>query len=158
QEAEDVYKKVSDQNPKDPKACGALAGFYNKPNWDESGAPWVEGSDKPRRGKFGQAINILEDRANIDPNDRAACQKVASYYWDKAYRDPLLSDEQKNAYADKGMENVDKALQLKPDYFEAVIYKGLLYRVKAGATSDRRAKAEFLEKAQDLQKQGLELK
>jgi hypothetical protein len=30
--------------------------------------------------------------------------------------------------------------------------------VKAGATSDRRAKAEFLEKAQDLQKQGLELK
>ena len=56
------------------------------------------------------------------------------------------------------MENVDKALQLKPDYFEAVIYKGLLYRVKAGATADRRAKAEFLEKAQDLQKQGLELK
>ena len=32
------------------------------------------------------------------------------------------------------MENVDKALALKPDYFEAVIYKGLLYRVKAGAT------------------------
>jgi len=55
-------------------------------------------------------------------------------------------------------DDVDKALQLKPDYFEAVIYKGLIYRVKAGATSDRRAKAEFLEKAQDLQKQGLELK
>ena len=39
-----------------------------------------------------------------------------------------------------------------------MIYKGLLYRVKAGATSDRRAKAQFLETAQDLQKQGLELK
>ena len=74
------------------------------------------------------------------------------------HRDPLLSDAQKNQYADKGLENVDKALKLKPDYFEAVIYKGLLYRVKAGATSDRRAKTEFLEKAQDLQKQGLELK
>jgi tetratricopeptide (TPR) repeat protein len=157
-EAEETYKKVTDQNPKDAKACGALAAFYNKPNWDESGAPWVEGSDKARRSKFDLAIGVLERCAAIDPNDASGWQKVASYYWDKAYRDPLLSDEQKNSYADKGLENVDKALQLKPDYFEAVIYKGLLYRVKAGATSDRRAKAEFLEKAQDLQKQGLELK
>jgi hypothetical protein len=149
---------VAEQNAKDAKACGALAGFYNKPNWDDTGAPWVEGSNKPRLSKFDQAISVLEQCANIDPNDPAGYQKVASYYWDKAYRDPLLTDEQKNTYADKGMENVDKALQLKPDYFEAVIYKGLLYRVKAGATSDRRAKAEFLEKAQDLQKQGLELK
>jgi tetratricopeptide (TPR) repeat protein len=157
-EAEEVYKKVADQNAKDPKACGALAAFYNKPNWDEQGNPWVAGSDKPRRSKFDEAIAVLEKCAAIDPNDASGYQKVASYYWDKAYRDPLLSDAQKNTYADKGMENVDKALQLKPDYFDAVIYKGLLYRVKAAATSDRRAKEEFLLKAQDLQKQGLELK
>jgi tetratricopeptide (TPR) repeat protein len=157
-EAEEMYKKVTQANPKDAKACGALAGFYNKPNWDDTGAPWVEGSDKTRLSKFDQAIAVLEQCATIDANDPAGYQKVASYYWDKAYRDPLLTDEQKNRYADKGMENVDKALALKPEYFEAVIYKGLLYRVKAGAASDRRAKAEFLEKAQDLQKQGLELK
>jgi tetratricopeptide (TPR) repeat protein len=157
-EAEAIYKKVADQNAKDPKACGALAAYYNKPNWDEQGNPWVPGSDKPRRSKFDEAIAVLEKCAAIDPNDHAGYQKVASYYWDKAYRDPLLSDEQKNAYADKGMQNVDKALQLKPDYFDAVIYKGLLYRVKASATNDRRQKAEFLEKAQELQKQGLELK
>src|SRR6266545_5010044 len=29
QEAEDTYKKVSELNPKDTKACGALAAFYN---------------------------------------------------------------------------------------------------------------------------------
>src|SRR6266542_1364994 len=50
------YKKVAEQNPKDAKACGALAGFYNKANWDEAGEPWVEGSDKPRRAKFDLAI------------------------------------------------------------------------------------------------------
>ena len=50
------YKKVPELNPKDAKACGALAGFYNKPNWDEAGEPWVEGSDKPRRAKFDLAI------------------------------------------------------------------------------------------------------
>jgi tetratricopeptide (TPR) repeat protein len=157
-EAEEIYKKVADQNAKDPKACGALAAFYNKPNWDDKGNPWVAGSDKSRLSKFDQAIAVLEKCAAIDPNDASGYQKVASYYWDKAYRDPLLSDAQKNSYADKGMENVDKALQLKPDYFDAVIYKGLLYRVKASASNNPREKAEFLEKAQELQKQGLELK
>ena len=29
--AEETYRKVSDLNPNDPKACGALAAFYNKP-------------------------------------------------------------------------------------------------------------------------------
>ena len=31
---------------------------------------------------------------------------------------------------------MDKALALKPDYFEAVIYKGLLYRVKANVAKN----------------------
>ena len=158
EKAEETYKRVVELNPNDTKACGALAAFYNKPNWDEAGNPWVEGTDKPRRSKFDLAIAVLEKCAAIDPNDPSGYQRVASFYWDKAYRDPLLSDEQKNVYADKGMENVDKALQLKPDYFEAVIYKGLLFRVKAAATSNPRDKAMFLERAQDLQKQGLELK
>ena len=53
------------------------------------------------------------------------------FYWDKAYRDPLLGDKEKNEYADKGIEAVDMALEMKPDYWEAIITKGLLYRVKA---------------------------
>ena len=36
-EAEQTYVKVSEHNPKDAKACGALAAFYNKPLWDEQG-------------------------------------------------------------------------------------------------------------------------
>ncbi len=118
----------------------------------------MEGSDQARRSKFDEAIQVLERCAAIDPNDAAGYQKVATFYWDKAYRDPLLTDEQKDHYAEKGLEAVDKALALKPDYFEAVIYKGLLYRVKASVAPDRRKKEEFLLRAQELQKQGLELK
>lgn len=158
EEAEKIYKQVAEQNAQDAKACGALAAFYNKPNWDETGAPWVEGSDKGRRSRFEQAIQILERCAAIDPNDCGGYQKVASFYWDKAYRDPLLGDDQKNIYADKGLENVDRALKCKPDYFEAIIYKGLLYRVKAAAAQNPRDKAAFLDQAAELQKQGLELK
>lgn len=157
-EAEKIYRQVAEQNPQDAKACGALAAFYNKANWTENGEPWVEGSEAPRRSKFDEAIQVLARCASIDPNDPTGYQKVASYYWDKAYRDPLLTDEQKDKYADKGLEAVNKALALKPEYFEAVIYKGLLYRVKASVASDRRMKEQYLQQAAELQKQGLELK
>jgi tetratricopeptide (TPR) repeat protein len=145
QEAEELYKKIAEMNPNDPKACGALAAFYNKPLWDG-------------KSKFEQAITTLERCASLAPDDPGGYQKIAGFYWDKAYRDPLVSDEQKNQLADKGLENIDKALKIKPDYFEAIIYKGLLYRVKAGTTKNPRERQQFLDEAQTLQKQGLELR
>jgi len=144
-EAEELYKKIAEMNPNDPKACGALAAFYNKPLWEG-------------RAKFEEAIATLERCASLAPDDPGGYQKIAGFYWDKAYRDPLASDEQKNQYADKGLENIDKALKIKPDYFEAIIYKGLLYRVKAGTTKNPRERQQYLDEAQTLQKQGLELR
>ena len=83
EDAERTYKQIADANPNDAKACGALAAFYNKPLWDGL-------------SKFDQAISILEKCATLDPNDPSGWQKVATFYWDKAYRDPLLTDDQKN--------------------------------------------------------------
>jgi tetratricopeptide (TPR) repeat protein len=157
-EAETMYKKVSELNPSDVKACGALAAFYNKALWDDQGNVFVEGSDRPRRARFDEAIGTLERCASLAPNDASGFQKIATFYWDKAYRDPLINDKQKDEYADKGLENVDKALKLKPDYFEAVIFKGLLYRVKAGVTTNPRLRQQYMDQAANLQKQGLELK
>jgi tetratricopeptide (TPR) repeat protein len=144
-EAEATYKRVTELNPNDPKACGALAAFYNKPLWEG-------------RSKFDLAIEVLQRCASLTPDDASGYQKLATFFWDKAYRDPLLTDEQKEQYADKGLEMVDKALGLKPDYFEAVIFKGLLYRVKAGVAKNPQLKQQYLEQALALQKQGLEMK
>jgi tetratricopeptide (TPR) repeat protein len=144
-EAEKTYKQVAELNPNDPKACGALAAFYNKPLWDG-------------RSKFDQAIEVLQRCASLAPSDPSGYQKLATFFWDKAYRDPLLTDEQKDQYADKGLEMVDKALSLKPDYFEAVIFKGLLYRVKANVAKNPQLKQQYLDQALALQKEGLEMK
>jgi tetratricopeptide (TPR) repeat protein len=144
-EAEATYKKVFELNPKDPKACGALAGFYNKALWGG-------------KSKFDLSIDILQKCADMDPSSHEGYQKVATFYWNKAYRDPELTDEQKDQYADKGLTYVDKALTLKADYFEALIYKGLLYRVKANVTRSPRLRAQYQEQAIQLQKQALEIK
>lgn len=145
EEAQQVYERVFADHSNDVKACGALAAFYNKPLWEG-------------RSKFDQAIETLQKCAALAPDDPQGYQKVATFYWDKAYRDPLLDDAQKEAYADKGLEAVDKALSMKPDYVDAIIYKGLLYRVKALVAKNPRLRQQYLDQAQTLQKQGLELK
>ena len=140
------------------KACGALAAYYNKPLWDETGAVWSEASGKSRRSRFDQAIDILQKCTQLKPQDAEGYQKIATFFWDKAYRDPTLNDEQKEVYADKGLQAVDKALELKPEYFEAMIYKGLLYRVKATVAKNPRLRDEYLQEATRQQKAALELK
>jgi tetratricopeptide (TPR) repeat protein len=127
------------------KSCGALAAFYNKPLWDG-------------RSRFDDAIAVLQRCTALKPDEPEGYQKIATFFWDKAYRDPTINEEQKREYADKGMQAVDKALELKPDYFEAIIYKGLLFRVKAAAEQDPRTRQQYLEQAAQLQKQALEIK
>jgi tetratricopeptide (TPR) repeat protein len=158
-EAEATYVKVSDQNPKDAKACGALAAFYNKALWDDKGAVWVENTSKgARRAKFDSAIATLARCADIDPTDPSGHYKLAMFYWDKAYRDPMLGDKEKNEFADKGIETVNISLESKPDYWEAIITKGLLYRVKAQVAPSPSARKQYLDQAVLLQKQAMDLR
>jgi tetratricopeptide (TPR) repeat protein len=144
-EAEAAYKKAVEVNPSDPKACAALAGFYNKPLWEG-------------RSRFEEAVATLDHCATLAPTDPGGYYKVAVFYWDKAFRDPLLNDPQKDQYADKGLEAVDKALGIKPDYVDGLVYKGLLLRVKAQVTTNNRLRQQYLDQAQTLAKQAKELR
>jgi tetratricopeptide (TPR) repeat protein len=158
-EAEQTYLKVTEQNPKDAKACGALAAFYNKPLWDEQGQVWVEGTSKGgRRAKFEAAIATLDRCADIDPTDPEGHYKLAMFYWDKAYRDPMLGDREKDSYADKGIEAVDVSLDVKPDYWQAIVAKGLLFRVKAQVARSPAERKRYLDQAILLQKQASDIR
>ena len=101
---------------------------------------------------------VLEKCADIDPNDPSGHHKVATFYWDKAYRDPSLTDKQKSDYADKGLAAIEEALKVKPDYWEAIIYKNLLYRVKAQVATNPAERKKLIEVALLLQKQAMDLK
>jgi tetratricopeptide (TPR) repeat protein len=158
-EAEQTYEKVAELNPTDPKACGTLASFYNKPLWDDKGEIWTEGTSKgARRAKFDKAVDTLERCADLDPADPKGHNTLAMFYWDKAYRDPLLGDKEKNEYADKGIASVDTSLETKPDYWEAIITKGLLYRVKAQVAKSPAERKQYLDQAVLLQKQAMDLR
>lgn len=156
-EAEAAYRKAAIEiAPNDPKACGALANFYNKTLWDEKGMVAAEG--QAGRGRFSDAVGQLKKCAELDPTDPKGYYTVATFYWDQCYRGPLLEDSQKKVLADEGMEFVDKALTIKSDFVEALIYKGLLLREQAKLTRNPATRNNLMEQAQVLQKQAVELK
>jgi tetratricopeptide (TPR) repeat protein len=155
-EAEAAYKKATEVAPKDPKACGALAGFYNKTLWDEKGVPVENGG--AGRGRFNDAVNQLKVCAELDPKDPKGYYTVATFYWDQCYRGPLLDDARKKQLADEGLDFVNKALALKDDFVEALVYKGLLLREQAKLTRNPATRASLMEEAVALQKRAGELK
>jgi len=119
-------------NPLDPIAYMQLAAFYN------------------RQGQFQKTIATLEERASIEPANPEAFYTIATYFWDKAYRDFKLSNATKHELVVKGLESVERALQLKPDYVEALVYKSLLLRLQANLEPDPGRQQELLREANEL--------
>lgn len=111
--AEETLVKARDARPTEPTVYTTLAAFYN------------------RQGNFDGAIEALQSRAEREPNNPEAFYTIATYYWEKAYRDFTTPEPDKVKYVAEGLTAVDKAIELKPDYFEALTYKGLLLRAQA---------------------------
>jgi len=137
--AEEVLLKAKAARPNDPQVYLQLAGFYN------------------RQEEFDKTIEALQQRAAIEPNNPEAFYTISTYYWDKAYRDFRLKEAEKKEFVLKGIEQVDKALQLKPDYMEALTYKNLLLRLQANLEKDQAKQSALLKEADKLRDQAMEL-
>jgi len=140
EQAEQMFNKAREMKPKDSAVYQQLAGFYQ------------------RQGEFEKLIQAVQQRAELEPNNPEAHYSIASYYWDEAYRNTRLSDAQKREYTDDGLAEVEKALKIKPDYIEAIVYKGLLLRIKAGMSKDAKEQQQLLKDATGLQEQAAALR
>jgi predicted Zn-dependent protease len=139
-EAEKMYIQAKQAKPNDPTVYMTLAGYYN------------------RQGRFDKTIDALEERAAKEPNNPEAFYTIATYYWDEAYRDFKLKDNEKKAYVQKGIEAVDHALQIKPDYMEALVYKNLLLRLQANLEKEPAKQQALIKEADKLRDRAQELR
>jgi tetratricopeptide (TPR) repeat protein len=138
--AEQILLKAKEAKPGDPTVYMTLAGYYN------------------RQGQFDKTIDALRERAQKEPNNPEAFYTISTFYWDKAFRDTRLKDNEKKDFVNKGIEAVDHALQIKPDYAEALVYKGLLLRLEANLEKDPAKQQQLLKDADKLRDKAQELR
>ena len=127
--AEQMLTKARDARPNEAAVYMQLAGFYN------------------RQGEFSKTMDALNARAAQEPNNPEAHYTIATYYWEKAYRDFTTPEPDKVKFVKQGLESVDKAIQLNPNYFEALTYKNLLLRVQANLEKNPARQQELLKEA-----------
>jgi tetratricopeptide (TPR) repeat protein len=140
QAAEKVYVAARDAKPTDPIVYMQLAGFYG------------------RMGDFPNAIQAFEQRAEQEPNNPEAFYTVATQYWDQAYRGAGVREADKKTYVDKGLAAIDKSIQIRPDYVEALVYKNLLLRLQANLETNPARQQALIKQADQFRDQAEEIR
>ena len=109
------------------------------------------------QGDFSKTMDTLAAVERLDPTDPTAPQIIATYYWEKAYKDQRLLSADKYKYILNGIAATDRALALKPDYGDALTYKNLLLRMRANEETDPGLKQQLIAEADTLRNRAIEL-
>jgi tetratricopeptide (TPR) repeat protein len=140
EKAEEQYLKAKEVKPNDPSVYTQLAGFYET------------------QGMFEKMMEALKMRLQQEPNNPEAYYTVATKYWEKAYRDFTTPEADKVKYVQEGIVAVDKAIDLKNDYFEALSYKNLLLRVQANLEKNPARQQQLLKEADQFRDKAQEIR
>jgi tetratricopeptide (TPR) repeat protein len=137
------YQGMVKDDPKDTRAMQSLAQMYFK------------------KGDVDHAVEWLKRRLEAETTPEA---KAEVYYfigvqaWDRSYNFPDIDPVQRMHIVDEGLDALNKALQIRPDYFEALSYINLLYREKAKIETDPVKQQEYTDTANKYLQQALELR
>lgn len=169
----DAFEKYLEDYPDDARAHEYLLTMYvNSKQYDKAMA-YIDqqiAATPEKRGELeGMKINILTQTGQLEqaaqlaqqlPPDRRpeALYSVSVSAWDKVRNDPALDTAGREKLIDLGLASMQKALELKPDYFEAMVYYGLLYRQKADVTIDDAKKQEYMAQATQWRDKAVELR
>ena len=139
EDAEVVMIEVRNMRPEDPTVYLQLAGFYN------------------RGGDFERTIEALQQRAGIEPDNPEAYYTISTYYWEKAFRDFRITQEEKAEHITAGLTAADQAIGLNDRYVDALVYKNILLRMQANMTEDLGEREALITEADELRDRAQQL-
>jgi tetratricopeptide (TPR) repeat protein len=140
-DAIDFYRSVLlKKDPRDSKAMQSLAMLYFK------------------KGDFDNGVKWLKARQTVEGNNPEVYYLIGVQAWDRSYNFPDLDPALRAKFVEEGLQSLNKAVEMKPDYFEAVSYINLLYREKAKMETDPAKKQEYTDTANKYLQQALEMR
>ena len=139
EEAEQALLKGRDAKPNDPVVWNSIAAYYN------------------RQGEFDKTMEAFGKAAELDPNNPQGYHQIGAYYQDKVQKDFRLNPAQKKDYVMKGLAAEDKAIQLNPNYMEALLWKNILLRQQANLETDAAKQKELIQQADELRTKAMDI-
>ncbi len=147
-EAINYFKELVAKHPQDSQAVQTIAMLYAK------------------QGDYENSMEWQKKRGELEPNNAEVFYTMGVTAWDKSYNtmgidtspEKGITNEKRKEMLDFGMAQLDRALQLNLDYFEAMLYKNLLYRQYVRIEADPAKVAELNAKATEWQQKGIEVK
>ncbi len=139
EQAEAMFQEAIEARPDAPLSYQLLAHFYN------------------RQGEFDKTMDAFQQRAQLEPNNPEAWHTMGTFYYEKVYLDEAVERDQAIEYIEAGVAADDRALDLNPDYYEAVTYKAMLMGLRASKETTRAAQEKYLAEAEALRERAVEI-
>jgi tetratricopeptide (TPR) repeat protein len=115
-----------------------------------------------KKGDFTTALQYFEKRATMDASNKEAWYTLGVNCWARSYHGgPSVSQEERDTVVDKGIEALNKALAIDPNYFDALSYINLIYREKAkslASVGKNEEAGQAYAKADEFQKKAIEIR
>lgn len=114
-----------------------------------------------KKGDFPNALKYYQMRTQIDPKNKEAWYTIGVVCSDRVKSfGPTLPMEEVDQTIEMGIKSMDKALELDPNYFDALVWEGILYRQKSSQLASQMKNEEAGEafnKAEELKKKAEEI-
>lgn len=173
--AADAFEKYLKENPEDAKVQDYLMSILVSSKQYQQALAFVDQlqqqhpneANDPKWNKY--RVNVLIQAGRLPDAEQLALktpgpeQPVSLYSigveaWHKVYNVNTIDFATKQQLVELGLRALRKAVELKPDYFDAMFYLGLELREKAKLETDGNARTADVDEAEIWLKKGLELR
>jgi predicted Zn-dependent protease len=138
-QAIDYFRGYLQAHPGDLEAVKSIATLYAK------------------EGNFNESLNWYEKITLLDSKNPESYYIYGVVCYEKVAKNPPADAAEKMAIIQKGEAALMKASQLKPDYFEALVYLNLLYRQQALTETDPVKQQQLMAEADKVRNQAVEV-
>ena len=112
-QAIDYFRNYLNQHPADLDAVKSVATLYAK------------------QGNFNESLNWYQKITLIDSKNPEAFYIFGVVCYEKVAKNPPADDNEKMAIIQRGKNALQRGIDMRPDYFEAMAYLNLLWRQQA---------------------------
>jgi tetratricopeptide (TPR) repeat protein len=138
-QAIDYFRNYLKENPADLEAVKSIATLYAK------------------QGDFNESLNWYEKITLLDAKNPESFYIYGVVCYEKVAKNPPADVNEKRALIEKGKNALQRAIDMKPDYFESMAYLNLLWRQQALTETDPLKAQEDVKRADEIRNRAVEI-